>query len=75
MVTPLPESLRPIIPTLEQHNNTEFCVAYVPDKEFDNLYSAFSSDFSSAIRPERGSVRAGGKKGWTVGRDKPTDVK
>ena len=68
LTTPLPESLRPVVDDLEAHNGTEFCVTYVPDEEFDNLYSGFSAEFSSAIKPERGSVRLGARKGWTVGR-------
>jgi hypothetical protein len=47
-----------------KHNNTEFCVTYVPDEEFDNLYSAFNADFSSAIKPERGSIQAGVLPPW-----------
>ena len=66
--TPLPESLRSTVDDLEAHNGTEFCVTYVADEEFDNLYSGFSAEFSSAIKPERGSVRLGARKGWTVGR-------
>lgn len=71
----MPEALRETVTALEKHNDTEFCVSYVPDDEYDNLYSGFSAEFSSAIKPERGSVRLGGRKGWTVGRDKATDVK
>ncbi len=75
LVTPLPEALRDTVAALEEHNHTEFCVRFVPDEGFDNLYSGFSAEFSSAIKPERGSVRLGGRKGWTVGRVNPTEVK
>lgn len=64
---PVPEGLREVIEGLEGVNETEFCVEYVPDGEFDNLYSAFNADFSSAIRPERGSVQAGEVPLWKKG--------
>lgn len=67
LTNPLPESLRGIVSELENHNDTEFCVHYVPDDEYDNLYSAFNADFSSAIKPERGSVQAGEAPLWKKG--------
>ena len=62
--TPVPESLRETVGQLEKHNDTEFCVTYVPDEKFDNLYSAFNADFSSAIKRERGSIQAGAEPLW-----------
>lgn len=67
LYTPVPESLRKTVGELEAHNGTEFCVRYVPDAEFDNLYSPFDVDFSSGIRPERGSVQAGAEAIWKKG--------
>lgn len=64
LFTPLPESLRETVGELEKHNGTEFCVTYVPDAEYDNLYSAFNADFSSSIKPERGSIQAGAEPLW-----------
>lgn len=64
LFTPVPESLRETVGRLEQHNGTEFCVRYVPDDKFDNLYSAFNADFSSGIKPERGSMQAGVMPDW-----------
>lgn len=60
VVPPLPDTLRDTVADLEKHNGTEFCVLYVPDAEFDNLFSGFSAEFSSAIKPDRGSVRLRG---------------
>lgn len=67
LVTPVPESLRDTIANLEKYNDTEFCVTYVPDEKFDNLYSAFNADFSSGIKPERGSIQAGVMPMWKKG--------
>jgi hypothetical protein len=66
---PVPESLRETVGHLEKHNDTEFCVTYVPDEKFDNLYSAFNADFSSAIKPERGSIQAGAEPLWKKEKD------
>lgn len=62
--TVLPESLKETISELEKHNDTEICIKYIPDDQYDNLYSKFNVDFSSTIRPERGSLKAGIIPDW-----------
>ena len=65
--TPVPERVRSTIDGLERHNDTEFCVDYVPDDKFDDLYIQFNADFSSGLKPEAGSVQAGVVPGWKRG--------
>ena len=67
--TVLPESLRDVVEGLEAHNNTEICGTFVPDDEYDNLYSEFQIDFSSAIKPERGSKKYNAERSITQNGD------
>ena len=65
--TALPESLKDVVKDLEHHNDTELCINWVPDADYDNLYEKFNADFSSAIRPEKGSIQAGVLPPWKKG--------
>ena len=67
ITTPLPESLKETAKELEKHNGTELCISWIPDGEYDNLYSKFNANFASAIKPERGSIHAGVLPPWMKG--------
>ena len=68
ILTTLPESLKDIVADLEKTNDTEFCIKWVPDEEYDNLYEKFQVDFSSALKPEKGSAHAGVLPPYMVGK-------
>ncbi|KEZ42158.1 hypothetical protein SAPIO_CDS6212 [Scedosporium apiospermum] len=51
IVTPVPESLRPTIESLEEYGQAKIAVEYVPEDGYNYLNIKFSNNFSSTLTP------------------------
>lgn len=51
VMTPMPESLKPTVETLEESAQIKLAIQWVPDEGYDYLQTKFSNNFSSTLTP------------------------